>query len=97
MVFWLRSIRRFENVLDLKEVEVGMRKIVTTRNFNTNKLWQRNQRQAEGLGIEAIEIILLIGAVVAIIARRFKIPYTVGLVVAGILLAFIPLGIRNSI
>ncbi|HSK72061.1 MAG TPA: hypothetical protein VK892_10230 [Pyrinomonadaceae bacterium] len=32
-----------------------------------------------GLGIEAIEIILLIGAVVAIIARRLKIPYTVGL------------------
>jgi monovalent cation:H+ antiporter, CPA1 family len=47
----------------------------------------------QGLGIEAIEIILLIGAVVAIIARRLKIPYTVGLVFAGILLAFIPLGI----
>ena len=46
-----------------------------------------------GLGIESIELILLIGAVVAIIARRLKIPYTVGLVVAGILLAFIPLGI----
>ncbi len=45
-----------------------------------------------GLGIEAVEIILLIGAVVAIIARRLKIPYTVGLVVAGIILAFIPLG-----
>ncbi len=45
------------------------------------------------LGIESIEIILLIGAVVAIIARRLKIPYTVGLVVAGLLLAFIPLGI----
>ncbi len=45
------------------------------------------------LGIEAIEFILLIGAVVAIIARRFKFPYTVGLVAAGILLAFIPLGI----
>ncbi len=47
-----------------------------------------------GLGIEAIEIILLIGAVVAIIARRLKIPYTVGLVVAGIILAFIPLGLQ---
>ena len=47
----------------------------------------------QGLGIEAIEVILLIGAVVAIIARRLKIPYTVGLVFAGILLAFIPLGI----
>ncbi|MCW5960523.1 MAG: cation:proton antiporter [Pyrinomonadaceae bacterium] len=49
---------------------------------------------AEGLGIEAIEIILLIGAVVAIIARRLKIPYTVGLVFAGILLAFIPFGLE---
>ncbi|MGI9054829.1 MAG: cation:proton antiporter [Pyrinomonadaceae bacterium] len=47
----------------------------------------------QGLGIEAIEVILLIGAVVAIIARRFKFPYTVGLVAAGIMLAFIPLGI----
>ncbi len=51
---------------------------------------------ANGLGIEAIEIILLIGAVVAIIARRLKIPYTVGLVVAGIILAFLPLGIEVS-
>lgn len=41
-----------------------------------------------GLGIEIIEMILLIGAVVAIIARRLKIPYTVGLVFAGIILAF---------
>lgn len=48
----------------------------------------------QGLGIETIEIILLIGAVVAIIARRFKFPYTVGLVAAGILLAFIPLGLE---
>jgi CPA1 family monovalent cation:H+ antiporter len=49
---------------------------------------------AAGLGIEAIEFILLIGVVVAIIARRFKFPYTVGLVFAGILLAFIPLGVH---
>ncbi len=52
--------------------------------------------EAAGIGIEAIEIILLIGAVVAIIARRLKIPYTVGLVVAGIILAFLPLGIEVS-
>jgi len=45
-----------------------------------------------GLNIETIEIILLIGAVVAIIARRLKVPYTVGLVVAGIVIAFLPLG-----
>ncbi|NNF00988.1 MAG: sodium:proton antiporter [Pyrinomonadaceae bacterium] len=45
-----------------------------------------------GLSIESIEAILLIGAVVAIIARRLKVPYTVGLVIAGIVLAFLPLG-----
>ena len=45
-----------------------------------------------GLNIETVEIILLIGAVVAIIARRLKIPYTVGLVVAGIVIGFLPLG-----
>ncbi len=50
--------------------------------------------EAAGLGIETIEIILLIGAVVAIIARRFKVPYTVGLVVAGIVLAILPLGLH---
>ena len=46
-----------------------------------------------GLNIQTIEIILLIGAVVAIIARRLKIPYTVGLVVAGIVIAFLPIGV----
>lgn len=45
----------------------------------------------ETLKIEQIELIILIGAVVAIIARRFKIPYTVGLVTAGFFIAFLPL------
>ncbi|MEZ5305908.1 MAG: sodium:proton antiporter [Pyrinomonadaceae bacterium] len=47
-----------------------------------------------GLSIETIELILLIGAVVAIVARRFKVPYTVGLVVAGIVLAILPTGFQ---
>lgn len=46
------------------------------------------------LGIETIEMILLVGAVVAIAARRLRIPYTVGLVVAGLILAFIPFGVE---
>lgn len=50
----------------------------------------------EYIKIETLEIIILIGAIVAIIARRLKIPYTVGLVVAGIILAFVPLGIEVS-
>lgn len=42
---------------------------------------------------ENIEILLLVAAVVAILARRLRIPYTIGLVIAGIglsLLAFFP-------
>lgn len=50
--------------------------------------------ETDGLNIETIELILLIGAVVAIMARRFRIPYTVGLVVAGLILAFVPLGVE---
>lgn len=42
------------------------------------------------LSIEQIEFLLLIAAIVAMIARRLKIPYTVGLVLAGIVLAFLP-------
>ena len=57
-------------------------------------LAETGKEAAGGLGIEAVEIILLIGAVVAIIARRFKVPYTVGLVIAGIILAFLPLGLE---
>src|SRR5258706_8612573 len=45
----------------------------------------------ESLRIEQIELIILVGAMVAIIARRFKIPYTAGLVVAGIFIAILPL------
>lgn len=44
----------------------------------------------ESLKIEQIELIILIGALVAIVARRLKIPYTVGLVIAGIFVNFLP-------
>lgn len=43
-----------------------------------------------GLNIGSVELLLLIAAVVAMVARRLRIPYTVGLVVAGISLAFLP-------
>jgi CPA1 family monovalent cation:H+ antiporter len=36
-----------------------------------------------GLSIERIEVLLLIAAVVSMLARRLRLPYTVGLVVAG--------------
>ncbi|MBX7135205.1 MAG: sodium:proton antiporter [Fimbriimonadaceae bacterium] len=40
-----------------------------------------------GLSLERVEILLLVAAVVALLARRFRLPYTVGLVVAGAVLA----------
>ena len=43
-----------------------------------------------GLSIEGIEILLLIAAVVAMLARRLHVPYSVGLVFAGIGLALLP-------
>jgi CPA1 family monovalent cation:H+ antiporter len=43
-----------------------------------------------GLSIERIEILLLIAAVVAMLARRLHVPYSVGLVFAGIGLALLP-------
>lgn len=41
--------------------------------------------------IEKIEILLLIAAIVAMIARRLRVPYTIALVLAGIVLAISPL------
>lgn len=40
--------------------------------------------------VELMVILLLVAAVVAILTRRAELPYTVGLVVAGLLLALIP-------
>lgn len=44
-----------------------------------------------GLSIERIEVLLLIAAVVSMIVRRLRLPYTVGLVFAGFCLALTPL------
>ena len=46
------------------------------------------------LTIENVELLLLIAALVAMVAQRVKIPYTVGLVLAGIALSFFPIGPR---
>ncbi len=45
----------------------------------------------ESLRIEQIELIILVGAMVAIVARRLRFPYTAGFVVAGICIAILPL------
>src|SRR5512144_1259829 len=39
---------------------------------------------------EIVVVLLLIGSVVAIVARRFRLPYTVGLVLIGLLLSLLP-------
>src|SRR4051812_46550180 len=39
------------------------------------------------LGFEQLQIIILTGAVVALLARRLRMPYTVGLLIAGLVLA----------
>jgi CPA1 family monovalent cation:H+ antiporter len=43
-----------------------------------------------GLSIERIEVLLLVAAVVAMLARRLHVPYSIGLVFAGIGLALLP-------
>lgn len=43
-----------------------------------------------GLSIETVELLLLVAAVVAILARRLRLPYSVGLVIAGATLALLP-------
>lgn len=49
------------------------------------------------LGIERVEILLLIAALVAIVTRRLKVPLTIGLVIAGMALAFFPVTSSISI
>ncbi len=45
-----------------------------------------------GLSIEGTEVLLLVAAIVSMLARRLRLPYTVGLVLAGIAFALHPLG-----
>ena len=42
------------------------------------------------LSIKRVEILLLVAAVVATLARRLCVPYNIGLVFAGIILALLP-------
>lgn len=48
------------------------------------------------LHIDQLEVLLLIAAVVAMLARRFRIPYTVGLVLAGVAITQLPLTLTIS-
>lgn len=43
-----------------------------------------------GIQIESIQALLILAALVAILARRLKLPYTIGLLVAGMLVAVAP-------
>lgn len=44
--------------------------------------------------IQNLTMVLLIAAVVAMLSRRLRLPYSVGLVTAGIVVAIFPLGAR---
>lgn len=50
----------------------------------------------EYIKMEQVELILLIGAIVAISTKRLKIPYTIGLVIAGIVVAFFPFEFESN-
>jgi CPA1 family monovalent cation:H+ antiporter len=52
---------------------------------------------ALGLSIERIEVLLLIAAVVSMLARRLNLPYTVGLVVAGVAVSLSPLPLETTL
>jgi CPA1 family monovalent cation:H+ antiporter len=43
------------------------------------------------LSIEQIEVLLLVAAVVAMLARRLNVPYNIGLILAGVGLALVPI------
>jgi CPA1 family monovalent cation:H+ antiporter len=43
------------------------------------------------LSIEQIELLLLVAAVVAMLARRLNVPYNIGLIIAGLALALLPI------
>ncbi|PYS88367.1 MAG: sodium:proton exchanger [Acidobacteria bacterium] len=51
----------------------------------------------EFLHIEQVLLIVLLGALVALAARRLRIPYTVGLVIAGLLASFLPVSFGFSL
>src|SRR5262245_7052179 len=46
------------------------------------------------LTVEQIEVLLLVAAVVAMLARRLRVPYNIGLVIAGVGLALLPFSPR---
>ncbi len=46
------------------------------------------------LTVESASLLLLVAAAVAVLTRRFRLPYSVGLVIAGIALAFLPFSQR---
>src|SRR5512140_2533026 len=49
------------------------------------------------LSVELIAALLLIAGIVALVARRWHIPYTIGLVLAGIVIAFFPFAPSNAL
>jgi hypothetical protein len=50
-----------------------------------------------GITVVQIEFLLLVAATVAITARRLRLPYSAGLVLAGFGLAFLPFGLQTPL
>lgn len=50
-----------------------------------------------GATIEQIEFLLLVAAAVAIVARRLRLPYSAGLVMAGVVIAFLPFALQTPL
>src|SRR5580765_5283054 len=55
------------------------------------------QRKRMELNFQAGMLLLLIAAVVAMLTRRLRLPYSVGLVAAGIILAILPFAPKVSL
>src|ERR1051326_4419504 len=59
--------------------------------------WSTKGVPGVSLNIERVAALLLVAAFVAMIARRFRLPYTVGLVLAGLGLALFPIAARLNL
>src|SRR6266536_6284764 len=77
----LPACRRIALSLNLKNPQLGDRANIRGRIIRI---------QAMALTIERVEILLLVAAVVAMLARRLRVPYSIGLLLAGIALALLP-------
>ena len=51
------------------------------------------ERAINDIGLPELGTLLIVASLVAMVSRRIGLPYTAGLVLAGIALAFLPIGV----